>query len=583
MVLAFFTLASAALIFWLFYSMREVRSEARSRFFEQYNRQQLLLAEQASRTLEELFETFHQNLTLVTGLFREEEVNTARVAEVSDVLAGIFESLKNAPVFDMAIFDEKGTVIGSYPPSPGTIGVNLGWRDYFAWAKYEGRPGMMHVTRFLTMAAGKVRGQKALIALQGIYGPDGRFKGLAIITLNFDEMAKKYVLPVRIGKNGYAWLVDAKNGVALVDPRNRLTAKPLEEAFLPKWPRLYSLLKNADLNRPETGWYEYEDPEDETKTVRKLVGYSPVHIGDHRWILGVATPEYEIESLLGSFLKRQENFTLSVAFSIFFGSLAAFGLLVAWNGMLARRVALRTRDLARARAELVAAEKLAAVGHMALGLTHEIRNPLSAIRMNVQMIRQESPDNSLLQENFSIIEEEIRRLNKLLGDVMDFARPKPLTLKETDLRKIAERVASLMAVQLSGKNIRIAVTGEGEAAVTCDPEQMNQVVLNLVINSMEALGEGPGSITIELKRSGDFAILRVTDDGPGMPEELRSMIFNPFFTTKAGGGGLGLATVQSIVHRHGGTVEARNAETRGAVITVRMPVGGPAVNGEAHS
>lgn len=577
-------LVSAGLITWLLYAMQEVRNEARSRFFEQYNRQQLLLAEQASRTVEELFDTFHHHLNLISGLFENGEVDSLRVAEVDGTLKKIYESLKTTPAIDMAIFDARGTVINSYPPSPGTIGVNLGWREYFIWARDKGKPYQMYLTPLLTMNAGKAKGHKALIVAEGIYGKDGSFKGLVIITLNFDELGKKYILPVRIGKNGYAWLVDVKNHMALVDPRNRVTDRSFEDAMLPRWKRLYELVMSADLEKSGTGWYEYEDPEDESRVVIKLVGYSPVRIGDHRWLLGVATPDYEIEALLGTFIRNQENFTFSVAMSILFGALVACLLLVGWNTMLSRRVTARTADLAAAREKLVAAEKLAAVGHLALGLTHEIRNPLSAIRMNVQMIRQESPDNALLQENFTIIEEEIHRLNRLLGDVMGFARPRPLKLSKTDLGAIVDRVVTLLSRQLQESGVGVRIRMDGDLSAVCDPEQLQQVVLNLLLNAMEAMEETEGekTVSIVVKRTDETVVLEVGDSGVGIGREMLAKIFDPFFTTKAQGGGLGLATLQSIVLRHGGTVEAAS-EGAGATFTVRLPAAGPTLEEEARA
>ena len=576
LVLTLLVVVASCLILWLLFAMKEVKSEARSRFFEQYNRQQLLLAQQAARTVEELFETYHHDLSLAAGLFEEGKVEERRVKEVAPTLRKIFESLSSTPVNDMAIFDATGTVISSYPPAPETIGVNLGWRDYFLWAKNAGLPHQMHLTPLMKMTAGRVKGQKALIVTEGIYGKGREFKGLVLFTLNFDDLAKRYILPVRIGKHGYAWLVDAKNHMTLVDPRNRVNDRSIESAFLPKWPRIYELIANANLEEAETGWYEYEDPSDESRTVTKLVGISPVRIGDQRWLLGVATPDYEIEALLGTFIRRQENFSISVGVSIVLGAFAACALLIAWNSMLSRRVIARTTDLAAARAELVAAEKLAAVGHLALGLTHEIRNPLSAIRMNVQMIRQEAQADELLQENFTIIEEEIQRLNRLLGDVMGFAKPRPLAISNANLGTIVERVLALMGRQLAENGVKAEFHPEGDLHLLCDPEQIQQVVLNLLLNSLAALEESapPRRIVIEVKRIDETAILRVSDTGQGVPKEIQSKIFDPFFTTRAQGGGLGLATLQSIILRHSGSVEVESDGENGSSFTVRLPVAG---------
>jgi two-component system C4-dicarboxylate transport sensor histidine kinase DctB len=255
--------------------------------------------------------------------------------------------------------------------------------------------------------------------------------------------------------------------------------------------------------------------------------------------------------------------------------------------MLLRQVAVRTRDLAEARAakdatfeELLAAKKLAAAGQLALGLTHEIRNPLSAIRMNVQMIREESPSDGPLSENFAIVEEEIQRLNRLLSDVMGFARPRPLRLVPADLGDEVRRVVRLMGRLLAEEAIAVDVQVDGDLrTVLCDPEQIHQVILNLVLNAVDAMSEAPGPkrLSVAAVRQGDMAFLRVTDTGVGVRAEDRDRIFDPFFTTKAQGGGLGLPTLQSIVLRHGGAVEVESGGQAGTTFTVRLPVGGPAV------
>ncbi|NTU59547.1 MAG: GHKL domain-containing protein [Deltaproteobacteria bacterium] len=559
--------------------MYGVRAEARERFFEQYNRQQLLLAEQASRTVEELFDTFRRDLGLIVSLFEEggEPVSGARAEEVRTSLTRVYESLAGTPVIDMALFNPQGTVVWSFPPSPKTVGTNLAWREYFLWARDKGKPGQIYLTPWMEMKAGRALGKRALLVVEGIYGKGRSFKGIAIFTVDFDDLARKYILPVRIGKSGYAWLADARHRTVLVDPTGNVNGRSFDEAFLPRWKRIYSIVTGAGTARPGTDWYDFVDPSDAEKSVRKLVGYAPVRIGDHRWVLGVATPQREVEALFSSFLHRQEVLSVSLGVAILAGATLACGLLIAWNNTLSRRVALRTKDLAEARAELVAAEKLAAVGQLALGLTHEIRNPLSAIRMNVQMIRQESMPEGPLQENFAIVEEEILRLNRLLSDVMGFARPKPLSVVPTDLKDVVRRVARLMERQLDEEKIELDVRSEGDLKILCDPEQVQQVLLNLLLNAVEALKDVPDGrrIAVSAERHDDAAYLRVTDTGVGVRPEDRDRIFDAFFTTKAQGGGLGLATVQSIVLRHGGGISLEGEGARGTTFVVRLPADGP--------
>ncbi|MHB8764291.1 MAG: sensor histidine kinase [Deferrisomatales bacterium] len=575
---------AAAAVAWVAHSARVVREEARERFYEQYNRQQLLLAEQAARGIEGLFHTFRKDLGLVVSLFQAGPVTTARAAEVKDTLQKMYESLADTPVMDLAVFDRHGVVTSSFPPVPGTVGVDLSWRDYFAWARDRGQPGEIYLTPLRTVVAGKATGAKALIVVEGIYGPGREFKGLALFTVDFDELARRHVLPVRIGEHGYAWLADLSDRSVLVDPRGRIAGLTFDEAFLPRWPGLHALLLSLADGRSSTGGYDFEDPADPTRAVRKLAAYHPVRLQGRLWLLGVSTPEREVEALLSSFLRRQEAFSATLGLTLLAATAVLSGVLLTWNRLLSRQVSGRTRDLEQAQArlettfeELLAARSLAAVGHLALGLTHEIRNPLSAIRMNVQMIREESPSGGHLQENFAIVESEILRLNRLLNDLLGFARPRAPQLVQADLGEEARRTLRLMERSLAQERIEVAYEAQGDLGLRCDPEQVQQVLLNLVLNAVEAMREAPGPkrLAVGVAREGERVALRVADTGVGVRPEDRAQIFDPFFTTKAQGGGLGLATLNAVVLRHGGTVEVDSDGQSGATFTVRLPANGP--------
>lgn len=565
----------------IYHEANKVRAEAREKFFEQYNHQQQLLARQAAGSVEEFFATLKRNLELVVSLFEEEEVNFQRAEAVRSSLMKVYESLEDTPLIDLVVFDREGTVVTIFPPDPYTLGRNYAWRDYYQWARDEGKPGQMYVTPFMRMEGGQQRGNMALILAEGIYSSEGEFLGVAAFPINFDELARRQILSVRIDEEGYAWLVDADEKSVLVDPNGKVDGQSFQEAFLPKWPNLYDFLVSTTDGIPGTGWYEYEDPSDPTRMVRKLVGYQPVRIGERLWTLGVATPEREVEALLSSFLHRQEVFSFTLAGAILAGVALLSMVLIFWNRLLSNRVEARTHDLAEARSklestsnELLIAKKLAAVGQLALGIVHEIRNPLSTIRMNIQMIRKKLQAKGVLQENFSMVDAEILRLNRLLNDLLGFARPRPLNLESTDLVEVVDRVSRLMAERLASEGIEMETDLPGSLVTVCDAEQMEQMILNLILNAVEAMedAESDRKVTIRARAINGSIDIRVSDTGQGIADEDREKIFDPFFTTKSSGGGLGLSTVQSIVLHHQGSVEAENRESGGAAFTVRLPV-----------
>lgn len=578
---------------WIRHTTDAVRAEARERFFEQYNRQQSLMAELVSHTLEEMFATFHRNLDLVVTLFEGTAVTRQRAEEVGERLKKIYQSLANTPVVDLVVFDSSGTAIAIEPADNYTIGRNYAWRDYIRWAREKGKPGQMYLSPFTRMEGGKRRGNKALIVAEGIYGPRGEFLGVASCVLDFEKLARKHILPIRIGKHGHAWLADISNRTMLVGPSGRLVGLGFDEAFLPRWPRLHDLLVSMEDGKPGSGWYDYLDAEIPDQPVRKLGSYYPFRVGNRLWSLGISTPEREVDELLSTFMHRQEAFATTMLVTVLGGATLLMGILVNWNRILTAEVNHHTSALRDAHSrleatfdELLVAKKVAAVGHLALGLAHEIRNPLSAIQMNMQMIRKKIAPAGTLRENFSIVEEEIRRLNRLLNDVLDFARPRPPRLQTAELGEIVARLMQLLAQRLEEGQIRSEVRIDTPLDLVCDPEQIHQVLLNLVLNACEAMDGTPPDarlLTITAHGRDGLALIRVADTGGGIPTDRLDQLFEPFFTTKAAGGGLGLSILQTIILRHGGSVSVASEPGRGATFTVALPLKGPGEKGEGQS
>ena len=579
--------ASGSLL-WIEHANNEVRAEARARFFEQYNRQQFRVAEMASHALVEQFSTFHRDLDLVVSLFEGKKVNRERATQVKGNLQKIYGTLAGTPVFELVVYDSKGTVVSIEPHDPYTLGRSYAWRDYYRWARQNKEPGRMYISPFMRMEGGLHRGEKELIVAEGIYGRRGEFQGVVVCSVNFDALAKSHVLSVQIGKQGHAWLVDSDTRTILVDPNGKIAGRSFDEALMPKWPRLYRLLVSLADGKPGTGWYDYQDPDDPRRPVRKLVGYHPVRLENRLWVLGVATPEREVEALLSPLLERQEAISTTLLVTIIGGASLLLALLFNWNRALSVQVWLNTRALSAAHTrlestfdELLITKKVAAVGHLALGLAHEIRNPLSSIQMNMQMIRKRIDPSGVLSENFSIVDGEIQRLNHLLNDVLDFARPRPLRLQSVELGEVVKRLLSLMSQRLAERGIRVATFVEAPLCLVCDPEQIHQVLLNLVLNAVEAMEgvEPERRLDITVYSRVHQAMVLVSDTGAGIAKEKREQLFDPFFTTKTSGGGLGLSILQTIVLSHGGTVTVESEPGRGATFIVALPLTGPAAKG----
>lgn len=571
------------------------KTEARERFFEQYNNQQLVIALQGADTIEQIFSGVQRDLTMASRLLSDISLKVGHSEEIGRELRKIYdETMDDNIIAELVVFNKAGTVVGMSPLDAYTLGRDYSWRQYYKWARDEGRPGLMYLSPFMKMEGGKYRGVMSLMAVLPLYDYDGGFRGVIGGLINFDALVRSHVLSIRLGKAGYAWLLDNDSGSILVDPNQRVSGLTFEQAFLPRWQKLYDLAESTGSGAPGMDWYDFEEPGKPENTVRKLVAHAPVRIGTRLWTIGVCTPVPEVESLIGALLSRQAWLaSLSIGVTLF-GAAILVALLVNWNRLLQGEVDERTKDLGQAREkleatfdELLSERKNSALGRLALGLAHEIRNPLFSISMNMQMIRRKIRPEGSLDESFGIVEGEVGRLNRLIGQVMGFARPVSLKLSPTDLSQVVEKTLKLMEGRLSDSGVKVEKAFSPGMVALLDPDQIQQLVWNLLLNALDAMEQGAGiktlKIAIEKDEERRLLVLSVADTGQGINDEDRDKLFDPFFTTKAEGGGLGLSIAMTIAHRHDGTIEAENAKTGGAVFTVRLPLSGPAQPGRAQA
>ncbi len=214
-------------------------------------------------------------------------------------------------------------------------------------------------------------------------------------------------------------------------------------------------------------------------------------------------------------------------------------------------------------------EKLASLGELSAGLAHEIRNPLGIIKNAAEglVARDRSREEQVLL--LGIIIQETRRLNKLVTDFLDFARPRAPEKAVASLKELVEEVVFSLEGEARKEGVNLVADLE-DVALPMDGHQMRQVLLNLLLNALEATPDG-GEVRVSLSRVGAWALLKVEDTGKGIPREYLDRIFDPFFTTKERGTGLGLALVYRMVEAHGGTVQVESDE-KGARFTVRLPM-----------
>lgn len=252
-------------------------------------------------------------------------------------------------------------------------------------------------------------------------------------------------------------------------------------------------------------------------------------------------------------------------------------------GALSRRVTALLSDVDRARSRLKEsqehlkqAEKLALVGKLAAGVAHSVRNPLTSVKMRLFSLERSLALDPLQKEDFEVISEEIRYLDSIIRNFLEFSRPPKLKVQPVSPSDVVDMTLQLLRHRLESYGVVVEVRRERPLPeVDGDPEQLKEVLANLILNACEAMGDG-GRIEIReeagvIDPHGPMVVLRVSDNGPGIPKEIQEDIFQPFFTTKGEGTGLGLSIAQRIMAEHGGWLHLYSTQGAGATFVLALP------------
>jgi signal transduction histidine kinase len=231
------------------------------------------------------------------------------------------------------------------------------------------------------------------------------------------------------------------------------------------------------------------------------------------------------------------------------------------------------QELQQREHEVLHAEQLVALGQVAAGVAHELRNPLTSVKMLVQTGLEGQPASGLPPDDLTIIENEVRRMEVCIQSFLDFARPPRSERRHGDLNETVRRALALIEGRANRQSVSVvAHLTEGPALLQFDPEQIHQVFLNLLLNSLDALPHG-GRITVFVRHPAtDRVEVRVQDTGKGIVPPILERLFEPFLTSKETGLGLGLSISKRLIEAHGGTISGMNAPEGGAVFVFTLPV-----------
>jgi signal transduction histidine kinase len=253
-----------------------------------------------------------------------------------------------------------------------------------------------------------------------------------------------------------------------------------------------------------------------------------------------------------------------------FVNLLALCVVTLLASYLAERLRITGGHLEQATQRAEQAERMAALGRLAAGLAHEIRNPLGAITGSIELLRTGGTLSAEDQKLCEIVERETARLNDLVGDMLDLSRPRAPAKTTVDLAATARELVTLAAQSGRGGDVCVGYVGPRSAQVLADAGQMRQVVWNLMRNAIQASSPGD-EVKVEVDEQSGRLVLAVSDKGPGISAEARQRLFDAFFTTRAHGMGVGLAVVKRILDDHGFAIEVESADGMGTTFRVVIP------------
>jgi signal transduction histidine kinase/putative methionine-R-sulfoxide reductase with GAF domain len=305
-------------------------------------------------------------------------------------------------------------------------------------------------------------------------------------------------------------------------------------------------------------------------------------------IIPLSAKEKTLGAIAADFVEPNKNITKEALDSLMaFAQQAGLAIhnafmyqeLKTFSRQMEEKIQKTTTDLKKAEAQLIRSEKLAALGQLAAGIAHEIRNPLTSINILIHSLMENLPAKISYREDLKVIEEEILRINEIVDQFLRFARPAPPLFEKTDLLPIFEEIPQLLRPQIERGKITVKKEFESLPLITVDKEQIKQVILNLLMNAIQAMPDGGElSITGRFSKDGYWMELAIQDSGLGIPPEDMDKLFNPFFSTKEGGMGLGLSIAHRIIDQHHGKIEVESQSGNGTLFTISLPVFTPLEN-----
>lgn len=583
--------AGAALLSILFYTFwQRLNHKVEVTLQEQFNQQQLFLARKIADNVESYFDFLENALMGYAGLF---QTTPPDARELDAALQERFARHQRFGILGIRRYNAAGVGVQVFstspsPPKPGSVLLPPPFLD---WAKNPANRGKLFLSETFVYPDAPWKGRRVMRFLTPLFGPgpDSQFAGVLEFLVNPFFICEKATADVKSGQTGYAWIID-QDAIFLAHYEKSFVGKDAIKVRLERNPNInFKGLQGiqADILAGKEGVGEYTSGwhRQHLGETPKLVAYTPIkfdkglitgvtEVQDPKhnlWGVAVVAPVAEVSGSVGQVL-YQEMFLVGLFFIVVLGATGAFiGTAYFWNKSLTRQVELKTEELLESQERLLRSERFAAVGEAAAYVSHEIKNPLMVIGGLANQVERRLAEHPAAQEKLRIIQTEVKRLESFLGELRDFLRPVQPRKQEININELIRDVTALMGDAIQEKGVVLEDRLDPDLPpVSVDPNQIEQVLVNLVKNAMEAT-EGQGKILLSSGARDGQVWFAVQDTGKGMSEDVLEKIFHPFYTTKDKGTGLGLAVINKIITDHHGTISVDSLAGAGSTFTVRLP------------
>ena len=408
--------------------------------------------------------------------------------------------------------------------------------------------------------------------------------GQSMHTLNLDEILELILQGVALGigfDRARLYLLDEEKKQLICKVAVGVEREKIQNLSLP-YDREDNMVSRAIMDRRP---FIVEDAGKDPRVNRGLISFldvksfAAVPLLSREKVLGGIAADNLLSQTLITEKKLQSLMIFANQAALALENALMYEELKAFSGQLGERVKKATLDLQETQRQLFQSEKLAALGKVSAGIAHEIRNPLTSIKILIHSLVDEMATPASREKDLAVIESEIERVNKIIKQFLDFARPRPPSLELIDVRRVLDETFALIGYEMEAQGVSLEKDYAPEVLlVPMDREQMKQVFLNLLLNAIQAMEQG-GKLKVSAAvrnhspggKSGSFLEISFQDTGKGIPEDMQARIFEPFFSTKEEGIGLGLPIAQRIVEEHGGQISVVSKPEQGTIFYITIP------------